>query len=381
VLLRYQSLWRKWTLATICARLPGTMAPVGLLLVGYGTDGSIGTGAQLAGTATLVSGVVGPLQGRWLDRSDLRFGLQLACALGSVSLVTLALAYRLHAHPALMLPIAAMFGVCIGPIAGGLRALLPLTVTRGSLNRASAVEPVISETAYIIGPALAGIASAVGGPLAVLGAMALCSAVAAVTAGRLPTHAPGHRAPHVEWKWKTARMLYLIVFATCLSLGIVIAAVPGRVAAIGGSADIGGGLLSLMSVGSAIAGWSVAAPSGNRGRTIARSALLLIVLGALLAPLAALPSVLSIALLLPLAGAPMAPLYATGTSVLQSDVPRSHLAEAFTRYAATVTLGTGAGQALVGVTIGQIGPESLLALSAVPCLLAGVLLLTIGGRQ
>nr|MBA2577732.1 hypothetical protein [Euzebyaceae bacterium] len=74
-----QRLWRRWTLASFLARLPGTMTLLALVLAGEEATGSLAVGAQLAGVATVVAGVAAPWRGRRLDRAELRGGLQRAC--------------------------------------------------------------------------------------------------------------------------------------------------------------------------------------------------------------------------------------------------------------------------------------------------------------
>lgn len=355
-----QGLWRRWALATVLVRLPGTMTPAGLLIVGSSAADSVAVGAQLAGAAAVASGVCGPLQGRWLDGRNKRTGLQVFCLFGVACLLLLMAACLLDWGVGALMPIAVGFGFSMGPIAGGMRALLPLTISPAHLSQASAVEPVVNEAAFIAGPAIAGVAGLIGGPVAVLAVMALLATAATAVLRPLPTGTNGaSAAPQVPWKWRELTGVYTIVVIVGCSLGLVIAALPVRVEHLGGSVELGGGLLSLMAVGSALAGIVTPPPAKDYAGARRRAVTVLLVLAILPMPLTLLPSVLAIAFLLPLCGAPIAPLYALGTARLQEALPSARLAEGFTRYASAVTLGTGAGQALAGLTVDSLGPATL----------------------
>lgn len=353
---------------------------MGFLLVGERTA-DLATGARLAAAATIVAGIAGPAGGRWLDRSDLRRGLQIACLSAAACLVILTIICVMGWPTGIMLPVVILYGLTIAPIAGATRAVLVISVPRREMDQAGAVEPVINEAAFIAGPATAGLAAIVGGPAAVLGVMAFLAATACIVIRKLPSRQPGESlAPRVSWSWRDVALIYGAVFVAAASLGLLTAALPGRFTEIGSSAGLGGALLSLTAVGSLVGGLATPTPPKRANEARLRGALLLAVLAAVLLPLAGLTSVLLIGLLLPLVGTPIAPLYALGTAALQQRVPISRQVEAFSRYASAIMLGTGAGQALVGVAVGLVGYSALLLASALTCFSLAVAVPLAGGR-
>ena len=48
--------WQRWTLSSFLARLPITMALLGLVLAGHAETGSLAAGARLAGVTTFCAG-------------------------------------------------------------------------------------------------------------------------------------------------------------------------------------------------------------------------------------------------------------------------------------------------------------------------------------
>jgi hypothetical protein len=52
--------WQLWTRSSFLARLPSTMALLGLVLPGHAETGSLATGARLAGVTSFCAGLAGP---------------------------------------------------------------------------------------------------------------------------------------------------------------------------------------------------------------------------------------------------------------------------------------------------------------------------------
>jgi MFS family permease len=375
LVLARQRLWRRWTLASLLARLPMTMTLLGLVLVGQEVTGSLAVGAQLAGAATFTSGLAAPLRGRRLDRYEVRGGLQRA-ALATAGVIGLqAVALVLGAPVWVFFALAVAQGVAMAALSGGYRALLVPVVPAADLPRANVIEAVFVEVAFVAGPALAGILSLVVGPLGVLVAMSLSAAGSAWVARGLPTlRAPADRPPLAPWRVRTARPVYALALVIGLSLGMFEAALPPRAEDFGVAAGMAGVLLALTAAGSGLGGLLASRSADHLTHPARRAALLLAAFAALLVPAGLAPSVLWIGLALFAVGLPIAPLNALGALVLQREVPPGRQAEGFAVYVAAIVLGAGSGNVLTGAVLDQVGAQALLvAAAAAPAGLALVL--------
>jgi predicted MFS family arabinose efflux permease len=118
--------------------------------------------------------------------------------------------------------------------------------------------------------------------------------------------------------------------------------------------------LSLAYAGSALAGLVVSAVGEGAARATARAVALLLAFAVLLAAVAAVATPWALGAALLVAGAPLAPLSALGTMVLQRAVPAGDHAAAFSMFFAAVAVGAGLGNALAAVLLQSLGPRWLL---------------------
>lgn len=366
--------WMRWTLASFLARMPITMTLIALVLAGEKATGSLAIGAQLAGVATVVSGLSAPLRGRQLDARELRRGLQVACLAGGLVLLGQAAAVAASAPVAVLFVLAAVQGVALSAVSGGYRALLPAVVPRADLARANAVEAVFIEVAFVAGPALAGMLALALGPVGALVAMAVSAFFSAVVAAGLPTlHPPEERAGARPWRVPGVLPVYGVAFSLGITVGLFESALPARAAELGYAAASAGPLLALLAAGSGIGGLVATMRDDGARRERLQAVVLLAGFGLLLVGPAATGSVVLLAVALLLAGVPIAPLNALGAMLLHETVPPGRQAEGFAAYVASIMLGVGAGQILTGFLLGPLGAQGVLyACVGIPVLIATV---------
>lgn len=365
--------WRRWTLAAFLARLPGTMTLIALVLVGEAATGSLAVGAQLAGVATVVTGLAAPWRGRRLDRGDLRSGLQRASFTTSGVLVAEAVALALGLPLAVLFALAALQGMAYAGISGGFRALLVQVVPAGELSRARAVEATLVEIAFVAGPALAGAIGLVVAPAGLLLVMAGVSAVAAVASGRLPATVRGeHPASAAAWRTPGAGSVYALAFTFGATVGLLESAMPAQVADLGRAAAVAGPLLALTSAGSALGGLAAASAADLTAHHRRRAAALLLALGLLLVPVALTSDLRWLGVALFAAGVPIAPLSALGALVLQDVLPPGRQSEGFALFGAAIFVGAGIGQLVTGQLLDEVGPRVLLVATAALPLIAAL---------
>ena len=374
-----QRLWRRWVLAAFLGRLPLTMTLLALVLVGERVSGSLAVGAQLAGVATITAGIAAPLRGRQLDRGGLRVGLRNAAILTAVVLAGQAGAVVAEVPLVVFYVLAALQGAAFAALSGGFRALLVPIVPPEDLQRANVLEAVFVEIAFVAGPSLAGILALAVGSVGVLLAMAAAALTSAVLVMTLPD-VPG-RIEHgsiAPWRVPAAAPVYLLALLMGVAVGLLESALPARATQLGLAAATAGPLLALTSGGSALGGLAAAARRDHRHRQARVAVALLVLLGGLLAALAATGTVLGAGVWLFAVGLPIAPLNALGTLRLQDALPESRLGEGFALYTAMILVGAGVGQSITGQILGDVGAQALLAGAGVlPLLAAGGITVTV----
>ncbi len=351
---------------------------LGLVLVGEGVTGSLSSGAQLAGIATLAAGAAAPLRGRALDRTELRTGLRrdlLASAAATGAIVAAVLA----GAPWLVLAVlAGVLGLVSAAVIGAFRTLMVAAVEPHQLEPATAVDAVLVEVGFVAGPAVAGVAALVVGPVGVLVLQATSFLVAATLLGHLPRRPPvdaSGRTGRAPWRTRGATSIYLLTFGVGFALGALEATLPARAEDLGLDPAVAGPLLALTALGSGAAGVYAATLTDplRRGRVTAGA--LLIAMGAAVVPAALAPNVVGLGVALVVVGAPFAPMNAIASMTLQRTVHHSRRAEGFSLFAAMILVGAGTGQATAGLLLEHLTPSEVMAgLAAVPVALGLVVL-------
>jgi MFS family permease len=365
---------------SIVARLPLAMFSIGLLVHAQHLTGSFAAAGLVTAAYAVALGVGGPLLGRVVDRRGqtlvlLTSALASAALLGTIALLPVGTALGV------LLALAAGIGFATPPIGACVRTLL-------SDPRAFAVEASAVELTWVFGPPLAlGI-----GALFSTGA-ALAGAGAVLVGGTLAFAAhPGSRAwrpapkatPGNSLRSPAMRTLTLVM----LAVGVVFGAVEIGVAAAGetlGSAAAAGPLLGIWGAGSLLGGLLAARAAGRaahvydkaplsegqtsytpRGllRSIPRLPALLIGLTAGHLGLAlAASNVFALAAVLFLAGAAIAPCYATVYALVERAAPAGTVTEAFAWLATAVAVGAAGGAAVAGTLAEHAGPSAVFVLA------------------
>lgn len=378
-------LFRRWAVANLFARLPLTMNLLALVLVGEVVAGDLATGATLAGILTVTSGLLAQPRGRQLDRVELRGGLRRDVLLAGVVMLGLAGAASTGAPVWVLGVLAAAEGAASAAVLGGFRALLVPTVSAEEIEPANALDAVFVEVAFVAGPAVAGAAALVVGPIGVLVLQAAAFAIAALLLGGLPTRPP---APDLDLagvaplRTRGARSIYLLAFGPGLALGAWEASIPARLDAFGWEPASAGPLLALTAIGSGLAGVAVANMRDPLRRGRALAAALFAVFALSFVPTAVAGSVAVLAAALFVVGVPIAPLNALAGLAIQRIVAEPRQAEGFALYPAMILIGAGTGQAVAGVALDLVRPATfILAIALVPLALTLVVVAAIVRRR
>jgi predicted MFS family arabinose efflux permease len=342
--------------ATLLNRLPFAINSLAVLLYVQGLTGSFADAGVVAGGLALGSAVSAPIQGRLVDRRG--EGMLMALAwLFAASILSIWLLGEAGAGVALLTPPAVISGIAFPPTGSVLRSRLPqLLGNRTDLvTPAYALDSVMIETAFISGPLLTALGVALAGPEVMLAVSAGMMLVG--TALFMAVLPPAPDAPRDEaaagflgaLSSPGVRTVAIASFPVGFCLGTIEVGIPAF-SESHGTSELAGVLLAAWSAGS-LAGGIVYGARRSRSPLVEVHARL-----AVLLPLACLPLLLagpplSMALLVILAGLPVAPLIASRNELVSQVAPSGAHTEAFTwpltALVGGLSLGTATGGTLV----------------------------------
>ena len=383
---------------SIVARLPLAMFSIGLLVHAQHLTGSFAAAGLVTAAYAVALGVGGPLLGRVVDRRGQTLVLLASASASAVLLGAIAL-LPVETGLGVLLALAAGIGFATPPVGACVRTLL-------SDPRAFAVEASAVELTWVFGPPLAlgvGALFSTGAALAGAGAVLVSGTLAFAAHPGSRAWRPAPKASHgSSLRSPGMRTLTLVM----LAVGVVFGAVEIGVAASGealGSAAAAGPLLGIWGAGSLLGGLLAARAAGRNGRPdgalsggddergTARRRALAAPARAVAAPLAAparalrsiprLPALLigltaghlalalaasnvfALAALLFLAGAAIAPTYATVYALVERAAPAGTVTEAFAWLATAVAVGAAGGAAAAGSLAEHAGPGAVFVLA------------------
>jgi MFS family permease len=340
--------------ASVLGRLPLSMTPFTLVLL-----------ERSHGRSYAVAGLVGaPLLGRAADRVGVARVLTPAGVVFSFALGVTAFAGR--GQPlVLTLALAIVSGASLPPIGASMRALWPsLVLDRALVGSAFAVEAVVQELAFVLGPPLVALIVALtSARVATVGTavIGLAGALAFVVAsGERPGSDTERRSLSSAWGNGIAWIL-MITLMFGVAVGAVEVAMPAF-AERHGSRPVAGLLLAALSGGSLLGGllWSRPAHAGSQSRRYRRA---LGVFAIALAPLLLAGSVWLMGLFMLLAGAPIAGSFASSYGLLGELSAPGRMIETFAWVSTAVTVGAAVGSALGGLAIRVSGYRTSLLIA------------------
>ncbi len=369
---------RPLLLAALLGRLSFAMGPLALVLLVQDTTGSFGRAGAVAAAAFLANGLLAPLRGRLVDRYGQRrclppMALMYAAGLAGIVGVTRA---GPPGMPATLL-LAALAGATAPPLAACMRVLWTALVGQGpGLQTAYALDTVLEEAIFTLGPlAAGGLAATVSPAVALLAAAGLgVVGTVAFVASPLAGARPGRQADRGGWAGAMAgrglRTLVASLVGVGAAVGIWEIGLVGA-ARLEGSTALGGVLLALMSAGSALGGlWYGARtwrwPASQRFLT------LFVLLALVCLPMAARPGLVALGVVVTLVGAVLAPLNSTAYVLAAELAPPGTLTEAATWVTTANNVTVAGGIAVAGAMLDRVGVGWTLA-TAAACVTAGLL--------
>lgn len=346
---------RAFSAAGLVARLPLSMSGLGIVLLVSLTSGSFGRAGLVAAVGTLTAAAVAPLWGALIDRVGQARVLVVAAMVNSASLALLVTSVQLDWPLAVTL--AAAVGVGIGFSSAGscVRARWSLRLKDSPLlQTAFALEAVLDEVVFIVGPVLVTFLATAIHPALGVSVSAVIGLVGAVLlAVQRSTQPPP--APRDRTRATVRLPLRVLgpVSLACLALGAVFGGMEVVVVAFAretGVLPYAGVFLTVWAFGSLLAGvvsgaiaWRAPAPVRFRLGSAALAASLL--------PLPFLDRPVAVGALLLVGGVAIAPTLIASVAVIESSVPAGRLTEALNWNTTGLALGLAAGAAVVGQLI------------------------------
>lgn len=344
--------------AALLGRLPIGISGLAILLYVQEVSGSFAAAGACAGALALGSAVGAPLQGRLVDWRGEGSLLPLAMAHAGGLILVWTLGAAGAPVPALALA-SALAGLALPPLSSVLRSRWPnLLAERPDLVAgAYALDSVMIELIFVTGPLLTTAIMALIGPQYALAVSAACVLGGTVLMlaglrghGRPEGPADGSRALGLgALAAPGMRTLVLASLPVGFALGTLEVVLPAFSEAEG-SKELAGVLLAVWSLASGAAGLAYGARARDTGmsRTHMRFALLL---PFACAALLAATSPLTMALLVILAGLPIAPLIASRNQLVGLVAPPGTTTEAFTWPLTALVAGVSVGAAVAGVLV------------------------------
>ncbi|PPK71083.1 MFS transporter [Actinokineospora auranticolor] len=348
-------------------RFPIAMRSLACLLLVSAATGSLGQAGVVAATLLVAQGLASPVLGRLADRHSQRRVLLLACAGHGLGLVWLLVAAVLRAPLWLLVVAAVVTGCSSVSLTSFMRARWAALVDQGGLRTAYALESMLDETIFLLGPLLATALATAAHPAAGLVACVVLTTAGSIALALHKPSEPGVKPvdPSGPRRAIAVRGVQVLIVAYA-GLGFLLGAVDVTMVAFAkeqGSPGMAGVFLSLTAVGSLVAGGVYGAVDWR----LSQARLLSITAGTVAVgtvPLAFAGSSLAMAGLAVVAGVALSPSLIAGSTLLESLAPRGSLSEGFSWLSSAGALGIAAGTA-VGGRLAESGGSSHAALAAV----------------
>ncbi len=363
----------------LLARLPLSMAGLGLVLLVSQRTGSYALAGSISAAYVFASALSAPIQGRLIDRFGQTPLLRLAgpaFAVGmTLSVVSIERDWALPWTHAC----AALAGLASTQVGSMVRARWSHIIKdRSQLTAAFALEAIFDEMVFIVGPVLVTVLTTTVSPVAGLVAAAAAAAIGALLLASQPGTAPpparletGHKPP-LGWG-----LLGPILLA-CVALGILFGANEVIVVAFAtelGQRGAAGPLLAAFAAGS-LAGGLVAGSSRVPLSPLQQLRFAMVAMTILFIPLGFLDSIVLLGIGMLAAGFMIAPMMIAAMSLIEIHTPGARLTEALTWTSMGLSVGVAPGAAIAGWVIDRSGASAGFTVPLIASACAAVVALT-----
>jgi MFS family permease len=347
--------------ATI-GRLPFAAGALATLLLVQGSTGSFAD-AGLVNAAYSIAVAIGlPLQGRIIDRVGQTWVFVAVTAISSAAMSLLVVLAQSGSSVAAMAAASAVAGATVPPIGTSIRTLIS-DLVRDPLLRQSAfaLDAVMVEVAFIVGPVVTAVVVGLASPAAAV----LVNVVLAVLGSTLFAASRASRAwrgvPHDLGLVGPLRSTgVLVIMGTGLGVGIAVGAIELGMTAFAADHDareLAGVLISAQAAGSLLAGLTYGSRTW-RGSPARRLSLFTAGMVLTMVPLLLVPSLAIAFPLMLLSGVALAPTVSVIYTLLDSIAPPGTATEATGWVLTAVVGGASIGTGVAGAAVNASGPHT-----------------------
>ncbi len=363
-------------LAAFIGRLPLSMVGLGCVLLVASETGSYGLGGAVAAVGAVTTAVAGPFVGRLSDAHGQRRVLLPVLAVFVASGSTFLVAVR-EDWPLITVFLAAgLAGACLPPVSSMIRVRWT-HLLRGShrLPTALAMESVVDEMVFVLGPVLVTILSTTGHATA-----GLVTAFVLATVGSLLFAAQRRTEPtptaHEHRPVSSAMRSdgLKVLFVVAAGVGTVLGTLQICLVAFADELDdkaMTGVLIAGLAVGSMISGIGWGAVHW-RLPLRHRLAGVLVLLTVLSAPLMLVREIWLMVPFVVLAGIAVSPVLISAFTLAEQLVPRAAVTEAFTWIGTALALGVAVGASVSGKIVDISGSNAAFSVATVAAAIAAV---------
>jgi MFS family permease len=374
LLATYRSILRepgaaRLVITAFLARLPvGMNALAIVLLVRRATGSFVDAGIADAGLA-LGSVLLSAVQGRLVDRFGQPKVLIPSALISSAALLALDVGVHRHLSIAVLTVFTAICGALLPPVSGSMRALWASLIKEPRRREmAFALEAVLTELYFVLGPLLTAAIIALADPSAAVITSACLLVVGTIA---FATSRPSRRWRAASAKRTLAgplagpgmRTLVLSVVPMGLAFGTFEVTMPA-LATRRGDPAAAGILLGALAAGSLLGGLLYGSRAW-RGSLVQRYLVLMAMFAAGMAPLIIAGAIPVMIVLMAVAGLTLAPVAACAFAIIEEVAPPGTTTEAFSWLFTANMAGSAAGAALAGTVIHSSGLRAALLIPLV----------------
>lgn len=362
----------------VVARLPISMISLGIVVLISGERGSYALAGAVAAAYVVAAAVGSLVQARLMDQFGQFRVLLVGLGVSLSALALLMVSVQEHwANPAPHL-LAAVCGAAMPIVGSAVRTRWTHVVPdRSLLQTAFALESVLDEAVFVIGPTLVTILATSVHPLAgLLTAMVAALAGTLVFAGLRGTEPPARgRHPRDGSSEPMGWPVLAPVAATAVCLGILFGGCEVATVAFAderGRTGLAGPLLAIWALGSLLSGLVVGMITWTTP-TAVRLRKAVLALGLLLLPLPFVDTFLLMAVCLFFAGLAISPGLIAAIALVEETVPVARLTEGMAVITTALMVGVAPGAALVGWVVDHYGASASYWVPAVAGLLGAAI--------
>jgi MFS family permease len=352
------------------------MVGLGCVLLVASETGSYGLGGAVAAAGAVTTAISGPILGRWADSHGQRRVLLPVLAVFVTSGVTFLFAVHRDWSLIVVFASAGLAGACIPPVSSMIRVRWT-HLLRGShrLPTALAMESVVDEFVFIVGPVLVTFLSTTGHATSgVVTAFALATVGSLLFAAQRRTEPPP--APHEHRNGPSAMRIpgLRVLFVVGAAVGAILGTLEIGLVAFADAMHakpLSGVLIAGLAVGSMASGigWGTVHWRLPLRRRLAGVLVLLTVLSV---PLILVRDIWVMIPFVVLAGVSLSPSLISSFTLAELLVPRAAVTEAFTWIGTALGLGVAIGASVAGKIVDVAGANASFLVATTAAALAAV---------